>query len=98
MNINVLGINGPEWANLIQMTIISTTVGENPLEEMEQHSYSTRVQNAVLGCNLKNDGMIFVHFQGRPLKIRVTQVCAPAINGEEAEVEQFYEDLQDFQN
>ena len=54
-----------------------------------------RVQNAVLGCNLKNDGMIFVHFQGRPLKIRVTQVCAPAINGEEAEVEQFYEDLQD---
>ena len=39
--------------------------------------------------------MIFVHFQGRPLKIRVTQVCAPAINGEEAEVEQFYEDLQD---
>ena len=54
-----------------------------------------RVQNAVLGCNLKNDSMIFVHFQGKPFNIRVIQVYAPTSNAEDAEVEQFYEDLQD---
>ena len=53
-----------------------------------------RVQNAVLGCNLKNDRMISVHFQGKPLNITVIQVYAPNSNSEEAEVEQFYEDLQ----
>ena len=55
-----------------------------------------RVQNAVLGCNLKNDRIISVHFQGKPFNITVIQVYAPTSNAEEAEVEQFYEDLQDF--
>ena len=54
-----------------------------------------RVQNAVLGCNLKNDRMISVPFQGKPFSITVIQVCALTSNAEEAEVEQFYEDLQD---
>ena len=54
-----------------------------------------RVRNAVLGCNLKNDRMISVHFQGKPLNITVTQVYALTSNAEETEVEQFYEDLQD---
>ena len=54
-----------------------------------------RVQNAVLGCNLKNDRMISVRFQGKPFNITVIQVYAPASNAEEAEVEWFYEDLQD---
>ena len=54
-----------------------------------------RVQNAVLGCNLKNSKMISVHFQGKPFNITVIQVYAPTSNAEEAEVEQFYEDLQD---
>ena len=54
-----------------------------------------RVQNAVLGCNLKNDRMISVHFQGKPFNITVIQVCAPTSNAEEAKVEWFYEDLQD---
>ena len=54
-----------------------------------------RVQNAVLGCNLKNDRMISVRFQGKPFSITVIQVCAPASNAEEAEVEWFYEDLLD---
>ena len=75
------------------MTIISTTVVRNPLEEMESPSWSTRVQNAVLGCNLKNDRMISVRFQGKPFNITVIQVNAPTSNTEEAEVEQFYEDL-----
>ena len=55
-----------------------------------------RVQTAVLGCNLKNDRMISVHFQGKPFTITVIQVYAPTSNSEEAEVECFYEDLQDF--
>ena len=54
-----------------------------------------RVQNAVLGCNLKNDTMISVRFQGKPFNITVVQVYALTSNAEEAEVEQFYEDLQD---
>ena len=53
-----------------------------------------RVQNAVLGCNLKNDRMISVCLQGKPFNITVIQIYAPASNSEEAEVEQFNEDLQ----
>ena len=52
-----------------------------------------RVWNAVLGCNLKNDRMISVHFQGKSFNITVIQVYAPTSNTEEAEVEWFYEDL-----
>ena len=54
---------------------------------------NNRVQNAVLGCNLKNDRMISVRFQGKPFNITVIQVYAPTSNAEEAEVERFYEDL-----
>ena len=54
-----------------------------------------RVQDAVLGCNLKNGKMISVRFQGKPFNITVIQVYAPTSNAEEAEVERFYEDLQD---
>ena len=54
-----------------------------------------RVQNVVLGCNLKNDRMISARFQGKPFSITVIQVYAPTSNAEEAEVEWFYEDLQD---
>ena len=56
---------------------------------------SKRVRNAVLGCNLKNDRMTSVHFQGKSFSITIIQVYAPTSNAEEAEVEQFYEDLQD---
>ena len=55
-----------------------------------------RVRNAVLGHNLKNDRMISVHFQGKPFNITVVQVYALTSKAEEAEVEQFYEHLQDF--
>ena len=54
-----------------------------------------KVPNAVLGCSLKNDRMIAVHFQGKPVSITVIQVCAPTSNAKEAEVEWFCEDLQD---
>ena len=78
------------------MTIISTTVGRNPLEEMGVAiMVNKRVRNAVLGCNLKNDRMMSVCFQSKPFSITVIQVYAPTSNAEEAEVEWFYEDLQD---
>ena len=54
-----------------------------------------RVPNAVLGCDLKNDRMISVRFQGKPFTITIFQVYAPTSNAEEAEVERFYEDLQE---
>ena len=73
------------------MTIISTPVGRNPLAIM----VNKRVRNAVLGCNLKKDRMISVHFQGKLFNITVIQVYVPNTNAEEAEVEWFYEDLQD---
>ena len=54
-----------------------------------------RVRNAVLACDLKNDRMISVRFEGKPFNITVIQVYAPTSNAEEAEVERFHEDLQD---
>ena len=54
-----------------------------------------RVQNAVLGCNLKNDRMISLCFQGKPFNIMVIHIYSLTSNAEEAEVERFYEDLQD---
>ena len=75
------------------MTIFSTTEGKNPLEKWG--IVNKRAQNAVLGCNLKNDTMISVHFQGNPFNIMVIQVYAMTSNAEEAKVQWFYEDLQD---
>ena len=78
------------------MTIISTTVGKNPLKKNGVALIVNKiVWNAVLGCNLKNDRMISVRFQSKPFNITVIQVYAPTSNPEEAEVEQVYEDLQD---
>ena len=68
------------------MTIISTTVGKNPLGEMEQTSESTKkIWNAVFEWNLKNDRMIWIRFQGKPLNITVIQVYATTTDVEEAE-------------
>ena len=77
------------------MTIISTTVGRNPLRNGVTIIVNKRARNAVLGCNLKNDRMIFVRFQGKPFNITVIQVYVPTSNSKEAEVVRFYEDLQD---
>ena len=78
--------------NLTQMTIISTTLGKNPLEKNRvSFIVNKRVWNAVLGCNLKNDRMISVRFQGKPFYITVIQAFAPTSNAEEAEIEWFYE-------
>ena len=70
-------------------------MGKNPIEEMEYLIINKRVRNTVLGCNLKNDRMILVHSEGKPFNITVIQVYAPTTGAEEAEVDQFYEDLKD---
>ena len=78
MNIDILGIsklNGLDWVNLTQMTIISATVGKNPLEEIAIR-VNKRVWNALFGCSLKNDRMISARLQGKPFNIRVIQVNA----------------------
>ena len=80
--------------NLIQMIIIPTTVGKNPLENGIALIVNKRAQNAIRGNNLKNNRMISVHFQGKLFSITVIQVYAPTTNAEEAEVEWLYEDLQ----
>ena len=79
--------------NLTQIAIISTTEGRNPSVAI---MVNKRVRNAVLRCNLKNDRMISVHLQGKPFNIMVIQVYALTSNAEEAEIEQFYEDLKTF--
>ena len=97
VNIDILGISELKWigmVNLTQMIIISTTVGKNPYDGVAI-TVNKRVQNAILGHSLKNDRMISVHFQGKPFNITVIQVYAPTSNAEEAEVERFYEHLQD---
>ena len=75
------------------MTIVSISVGKNPLEETETVIVNERVWNAVLRYKLKNDRMISVLFQGKPFSITVIQVYAPTTNAKEAEVDWFYEDL-----
>ena len=77
------------------MTILSIVVGKNPIGKMGSPSQSTRLRNTVFRCNRKNDRLISVCFQGKPFNITVIQVYAPNSNTEEAEVEWFYEDLQD---
>ena len=77
------------------MTIVSTTGQEFLKRNGVAIIINERVQNAVLRCNLKNDRMISVHYQGKPFNITVIQVYALTSNAVEAEVEQFFEDLQD---
>ena len=99
VSINILGtseLSGLEWVNLIQMTIYIYYCGQESLRRNGVAIIvNKRVQNTVLRCSLKKDRMISVHFQGKPSNFTVTQIYVLTINVEEAEVEQFYEDLKD---
>ena len=77
------------------MTIISTTAGRNPIEEIKPSWSTKESEMQYLDAILKNDRMISVRFQGKPFNITVIQAYAPTSNAEETEVERFYEDLQD---
>ena len=99
MNIDILGISELKWTGMGESNSddhYSYNRGQESLRRNEVALIvNKRVQNAVLGCNLKNNRMNSVSFQGKPFSITVIQVCAPTSNAEEAEVEWFYEDLQD---
>ena len=99
VNIDILGISELKWTGMGEFNSddhYSYYCGQESLRiNAVAITVNKRVQNAVLGCNFKNDRINSVHFQGKPCNITVTQVCAPPSNAEEAEVEQFYEDIQD---
>ena len=99
VNVDILGISELKWTGMGEFNsddhYIYDCGQESPRRNGVAIMVNRRVQNAVLGCNLKNDRMISVRFQGKPFNIMVIQVYAPTSNTEEAEVEWFYEDLQD---
>ena len=91
ININILGISKLKWTGMGEFNSDDHYTYYCGQESLRRNGVaiivSRRIQNAVLGCNLKNDRMISVHFQGKPFNIIVIQVCAPTSNAEEAEVE-----------
>ena len=99
VNIDILGISELKWTGMGEFNSDDHSIYYCGQESLRRNGVAImvnkRVQNAVLGCNLKNERMISVHFQGKPFNITVIQVYAPTSNAEEAEVEWFYEDLQD---
>ena len=97
-NIDILGINELKWTGMGGFNSDDHYIYYCEQESLGRNgvaiTVNKRVRNAVLGCDLKDDRMISVHFQDKPFSITVIQVYAPTSNAEEAEVEQFYEYLQ----
>ena len=97
VNINILGISELKWTGMGEFNSDDHYIYHCGQESLRRNGVAIivnkRVLNALLGCNLKNDRMISVRFQGKPFNIMVIQVYAPTSNAQEAEVEQFSEDL-----
>ena len=97
VNVDILGISELKWTGMGEFNSDDHYIYYCGQESLRRNGVAImvnkRVRNAVLGCNLKNDRMISVHFQGKPFNITVIQVYAPTSNAEEAEW--FCEDLQD---
>ena len=100
VNINILGISKLKWTGMGEFDSDDHYIYYRGQESLRRNGVAIivkkRVQNAVLGYNLKNDRMISVRFQGKPFNITVIQVYVPTSNAEETEIEWFYENLQDF--
>ena len=98
-NIDILGISELKWSGMGEFNSDDHYIYYCVQETLRRNGVAIivnrRVQNAVLGCNLQNDRMISVRFYGKPFNIMVIQVYALTSNAEEAEVEWFYDDLQD---
>ena len=98
-NVDILGISEQRWTGMGEFNLNDHYIYYCGQEFLRRNGaaimVNKRVQNAILGCSLKNDRMSSVHFQGKPFNIMEIQVYAPTSNAEEAEVEWFYEDLQD---
>ena len=99
VNIDILGISELKWTGMREFNSDNHYINYCGQESLRRDGVALivnwRVRNAVLGCNLKNDRVNFVCFQGKPFSITVIQVYARTSNAEEAEGERFYEDLQD---
>ena len=99
VNVDILGISELKWTGMDEFDSDDHYIYYCGQESLRRNgvaiTVNRRVRNVVLGCNLKNNRMISVHFQGKPFNIMIIQVHAPTSNAEEAELEQFYEDLQD---
>ena len=99
VNIDILGISELKWIGMGEFNSDDHYIYYCGKESLRRNGIAIivheRVRNAVLGCNLKNDRVISVCFQGKPFNITVNKVYAPTTNAKETEVEQFYEDLQD---
>ena len=99
VNVDILGISKLRWTGMGEFNSDNRYIYYCGQESLRRNGVAImvnkRVHKAVLGCNLKNDRMISVRFQGKPFTITVIQIYAPTSNTEEAEVERFYEDLQD---
>ena len=99
VNVNILGISKLKWTGMGEFNSDDHYIYYCRQESLRRNGVAImvnkRVRNAVLGCNLKNDRMISVRFQGKPSNITVIQVYAPKRNAEEVELERLYEDLQD---
>ena len=97
VNFGILGISELKWTGMGEFNSDDHYIYYCGQESLRRNRVviivNNRVQNAVLGCNLKNDRMISVGFQGKPFNITVIQAYAPTSNTEEAEVERFYEKL-----
>ena len=97
VNIDILGISELKWVGMGNFNSVDHYIyycGQESLRRNEVALINKRVWNAVLGCNLKKDRMISVHFQGKPFNITVNHVYVPTTNAKEAEVEWFYDDPQ----
>ena len=98
INTDILGISELKWMGMGEFNSDNHYVycGQESLRRNGVALIvNQRVQNAVLGCNLEKERMVSVCFQGKPFSITVIQVYAPSADAKEAEVERFYEDLQD---
>ena len=99
VNTDILGISELKWTGMGEFNSDDHYIYYCRQESLRRNGVAIMVNkrawNAVLGCNLKNDRMISVRFQGKPFNITKIQVYAPTSNAEEAEVERFYKDLQD---
>ena len=99
VNIDILGISKIKWTGMGEFNSDDHYIYDCGQESLRTNGVTIivnkRVRNVVLGCNLRNDRMISVHFQGKPFDITEIQVYDPTTNSEDSEAEQFYEDLQD---
>ena len=99
VNVDSLGISELKWTGMGEFNSDDHYIYHSGLESLRRNGVAImvnkRVQNAVLGCNLKNYRMISLCFQGKSFNITVIQVYTPTSNAEEAEVEQLYQALQD---